>query len=515
MNGVLNISSSPHIRDRWTTPYIMRVVFLSLLPATIVGIIVNGWNAFGIVALAVVSAVGAEWVFDKIVKKPNTIWDGSAVITGLLLALSLGPKTPLYIPVIGSVFAIVVCKGCFGGLGKNFINPALAARCFLLISFANAMAITGPTVDGVTMATPMGQLKAFQQVDITSMFLGTASGVIGGSILALLVGGLVLWSMDIIHGQICFPVLIGFTLIIGLFGGEGFEPRFLLAHLCGGGVVMGAFFMATDYVTSPVSRLGQFIYGCLIGVLGGVFRLWGKTADSFSYAIIIGNICTPLIDTYIVQKPLAYRKIGRTRRKSKEPRRIPKPVIALTLIAALAGVALSGVYFVTKDPIAQHQLEKEQAAFKTVCPKAESFETSEEAEKKIKEMAGDKVRVNQVYVGKDADGNTVGYAMNVCSENGFGGTVALAIGLTPEGEITGISVTEIHETDGYGMNAVKEPDYLPQFVGKSGQLKASKEQPFAEDEVSYVTGATRTTNAIMDAVNTGMNFYETVLKGGD
>jgi len=207
MNGVLNLSSSPHTRDGWTTPYIMRMVLLSLMPATIVGILVNGWNAFGIVALAVVSAVASEWVFNKICRKPDTIWDGSAAVTGLLLALSLGPRTPLYLPVIGSVFAIVVCKGCFGGLGKNFINPALAARCFLLISFANDMAIK-PAVDAVASATPMGALKAFEEVNITEMFLGTADGVIGGSILALLAGGLLLWSLDIIHGQICFSVLI-------------------------------------------------------------------------------------------------------------------------------------------------------------------------------------------------------------------------------------------------------------------------------------------------------------------
>ena len=163
MNAAVNLSSAPHARDRWTTPFIMRMVALSLLPATVVGILVYGWNAFAIVALAVVSAVAAEWVFCKACRKPSTIWDGSAVVTGLLLALSLGPQTPLYIPVIGSVFAIVVCKGCFGGLGKNFINPALAARCFLLLAFANAMAIK-PVVDAVASATPVGAMKAGETV---------------------------------------------------------------------------------------------------------------------------------------------------------------------------------------------------------------------------------------------------------------------------------------------------------------------------------------------------------------
>ena len=511
MNGMLNLSSAPHTRDKWTTPYIMRMVTLSLLPATIVGILVHGWNAIGIVALAIVSAVASEWCFNKICRKPDTIWDGSAVVTGLLLALSLGPQTPLYIPVIGSVFAIVVCKGCFGGLGKNFINPALAARCFLLISFANAMTIK-PSLDAIATATPVGALKAFEQVDITKMFLGTADGVIGGSILALLVGGLLLWSLDIIHGQICFSVLIGFTLLIGLFGGEGFAPGFLLAHLCGGGVVMGAFFMATDYVTSPVSRLGQFIYGCLIGVLGGIFRLWGNTADSFSYAIIIGNVCTPLIDTYIVQKPLAYRKIGKTRRVKREPFRIPKPVIALTLIAALAGVALSGVFSVTKDPIEKQELAAKTASYKEVCPDAATFEVPDGAEEKLQEAAGSTTRVNEAYIAKDAAGNTIGYALNVSSK-GFGGDVTLALGLTADGSITGISFTELNETAGLGMRA-DEPAFKEQFAGKSGTLNLVKGDA-GDGEISAITGASVTSNAVINAVNEGLSFYETVLKGGN
>ena len=514
MNMTLNLSAAPHARDRWTTPFIMRMVTLSLLPATIVGILVYGWNAFGIVALAVASAVATEWLFCKACKKPSTVWDGSAVVTGLLLALSLGPQTPLYLPVIGSVFAIVVCKGCFGGLGKNFINPALAARCFLLISFANAMAIK-PAVDAVASATPVGALKAFEQIDITKMFLGTADGVIGSSILALLVGGLLLWSLDIIHGQICFSVLIGFTLFIGLFGGKGFDPAFLLAHLCGGGVVMGAFFMATDYVTSPVSRLGQFIYGCLIGVLGGLFRLKGNTADSFSYAIIIGNVCTPLIDTYIVQKPFAYRKmIGKTRKTSKEPFRIPKPVIALTLIAAIAGVALSGVYSMTKDTIEEQKLLAEAASYKEVCPDADHFESSDAAKAKLEELAGANwgsdygaTRINEAFVGRDAAGNLAGYALSVSSK-GFGGDVTMALGLTPDGAVNKISFTELNETAGLGMRA-NEDSFRDQFIGRTGSVT------YGEDGVEAMSGATVTSTAVRNCVNAGLNFFETVLKGGN
>ena len=514
MNAAVNLSAAPHARDRWTTPFIMRMVALSLLPATVVGILVYGWNAFFIVALAVVSAVASEWLFCKACRKPSTIWDGSAVVTGLLLALSLGPQTPLYAPVIGSVFAIVVCKGCFGGLGKNFINPALAARCFLLISFANAMAIK-PVVDAVATATPVAAMKAGDAVNITKMFLGTADGVIGSSILALLAGGLLLWSMDIIHGQICFSVLIGFTVFLGLFSGKGFDPEYLLAHLCGGGVVMGAFFMATDYVTSPVSRLGQFIYGCLIGVLGGLFRLKGNTADSFSYAIIIGNVCTPLIDTYIVQKPFAYRRIGKTRKASKEPFRIPKPVIALTLIAAIAGVALSGVFSMTKDTIEEQKKLAEAAAYSAVCPEAKSFSFSDEAQEVLGEDGLDvgEAHINACYVGNDADGNAVGYALSV-SNKGFGGQIVMAMGLTTEGEIISISFTELNETAGLGMKAA-EPDFRDQFGGKSGFLKLVKGATAAEDEISAISGASVTSNAVINAVNAGLEFYSTVLKGGN
>ena len=519
MSTVFNISAAPHARDRWTTPFIMTTVTVSLLPATIVGILVHGWHAFGIIALSIISAVASEWLFNKVCHKPSSIWDGSAVVTGLLLGLSLGPETPLYLPVIGSVFAIVVCKGCFGGLGKNFINPALAARCFLLISFANGMTIR-PTLDALTAATPCAALKAGEAVNITKMFLGTADGVIGSSIIALLAGGLFLWSLDIIHGQICFSVLIGFTLILGLFGGQGFDPGYLLAHLCGGGVVMGAFFMATDYVTSPVSKLGQFIYGCLIGILGGVFRLYGNTADSFSYAIIIGNVVTPLIDTYIVQKPFAYRKyVGRTKRVSKEPFRIPKPVIALTLIAAIAGVALSGVYSMTRQTIEDQEISAKAASYQEVCPEAESFSSIPEAEAKIAELDGANygtnfgtTRINEAYAAKNAAGDIVGCAISVTSK-GFGGDVTLALGLDADGVITKIAFTELSETAGLGMRA-DEPEFKNQLAGKSGSITLVKGGA-GENEISAITGATVTSTAVTNAVNAGLDFYEKVIKGGN
>ena len=230
----------------------------------------------------------------------------------------------------------------------------------------------------MSSATPIAMLNTGHAVNITKMFLGTANGVIGSSVLALLVGGLALWALDIIHGEICFSVLGGFTLFMALFGGQGFDVKFLLAHLCGGGVVMGAFFMATDYATSPVSKLGQLVYGLLIGVLGGIFRLYGGTADSFSYSVIIANLLTPMIDTYIVAKPYAYRKPapGRRWKSGNVPLkdRIPRPVIVLTTITLIAGVALSGVFALTKDTIDEQQRAARAASYRVVVPGAESFE---------------------------------------------------------------------------------------------------------------------------------------------
>ncbi len=511
MSEMLNISSSPHVRDKWTTPYIMRVVLLSLMPATCVGIIAYGWQAFAIVALAVVSAVLTEWVCCKILRKPSTIWDGSAAVTGLLLGLSLGPRTPLHLPVIGAVFAIAVAKCCFGGLGKNFINPALAGRCFLMLSFGSAMTIA-PVLDTMSSATPMGALRANETIDITRMFLGTADGVIGSSILALLIGGLVLWSMDIIHGQICFSVLGGFTLFVALFGGQGFEINYLLAQVCGGGVVMGAFFMATDYVTSPVSRLGQFIYGCLIGVLGGIFRLYGNTADSFSYAIVIGNVCTPLIDTYIVQKPFAYRKIGRTRQVRKEPFRIPKPVIVLTIIAALAGVALSGVYSLTKPSIENNAIQKKLATYQIVCPDAEKLGESDKANQLLAD--GTYSNVDEFFEGRDADGNLVGYVMSV-TVTGFQDKISMAIGLNTDGSIQNISFISIKESPGVGMRAQEEPAFIEQFLGKQGTLILTKDGASGDQEIDALSGATITSTAVTNGVNAGLSFYEAVTKGGN
>ena len=521
---MLNLSSSPHARDRWTTAFIMRMVALALLPATVIGVIVNGLHALLVVVLAVVTAVAAEFAFDKLCHKPDTWKDGSAVVTGLMLALALSPTVPLTMPILGSLFAIIVVKCCFGGLGKNFVNPALAARCFLLISFGSTMSAY-QMVDGVSTATPIAMLKTGQAVNISQMFLGTAYGVIGGSVLALLIGGMVLWAMDIIHGQICFSVLGSFTLFMALFGGQGFDVKFLLAHLCGGGVVMGAFFMATDYATSPVGKLGQTVYGVLIGVLGALFRIRGGAADSFSYSVIIANLFVPLIDMYVIPKPFAYRKHATAKWDEQKPllKRIPRPVIALTAITLIAGIALSGVYSMTKDTIDEQKKAARAASYRAVVPQADHIESDEAIDQAVADLGGavygtgfGRVTVDEVYVGRTADGNVAGYAIRVTSADGFDGNVTLAVGLSPEGTVNGIAFTDLHETPGMGMR-VDEPAFKNQFSGKAvSKFTLNKSGgSTADDEIDTVSGASTTSGAVVNAVNAALDFFHTAVKGGE
>lgn len=522
MNQRLNLSAGPHVRDRWTTPFIMMIVLLALAPAAIIGVVVH-WvkfqslNALWIILASIGSAMLTELLFCLATRRKISIWDGSAAVTGMLLALCLSPQTPVVLPIVGSVFAILVVKCCFGGLGKNFINPALAARCFLLLSFSNGMTnypgVNELGVDALSSATPVAMLKAGSMVNVTKMFLGTAGGVIGSSILALLVGGLVLWGLDVIHGEICFSVVGGFTLCLALFGGRGFDPGYLAAQLCSGGVIMGAFFMATDYTTSPVSRLGQLVYGLLIGVLGALFRILGKSADSFSYSIIIANLFTPLIDLYIVPKPYAYRKsaIEKAAGIVKPPllKRIPKPVIALTIIAALAGVALSGVYSMTKDPIAAAELAKKRESYKVVCEDAADFTDVNAALDALQTQGSSyangkfgSTTIDEVLEALDADGNTVGYVFAITNRNAYNPPLKLALGVDPDGKILKIAFIELNETPGKGSKA-DEPAFKDQFVGQTDT-----------SAVDSMSGATVTSKAVLNAVNAGLDFFQTVIVGG-
>lgn len=302
MSELYKVSSNPHIRSKVTTNGIMMSVIIALMPATGFGIFNFGPRALAVILVTVASTVLTEFLFG-LYRKKMTITDLSAVVTGLLLALNLPVTIPLWMAALGGIFAILVVKMLFGGLGQNFMNPALAARCFLLISFPTAM--TAFDCDAYTGATPLAALKAGEQVNIMEMVLGRTAGTIGEtSVIAIIIGACFLILIGVIDLRIPGSYIVTFVLFVGIFGGHGFDPAFLTAQLAGGGLMLGAFFMATDYVTRPITVKGQYLFGIFLGIMTGIFRIFGPGSEGVSYAIILGNLLVPLIEK--VTKPVAF-----------------------------------------------------------------------------------------------------------------------------------------------------------------------------------------------------------------
>lgn len=300
MSKLLNVSSSPHVRSNETTQSIMVDVAIAMLPATAFGVFQFGLHALLILIVTIAACVLSEYVFEKITKRPCTISDFSAVVTGMILALNMPPEIALWIPALGGVFAIIVVKQLYGGLGQNFMNPALAARCFLLISFTGQMSAF--TLDGWTGATPLAVLKAGESVDVAAMFIGKIPGTIGEvSVIALLIGAAYLVVKKVISLRIPVTYILTTAVFVFIFGQQ--DLNYVLAHLCGGGLIFGAFFMATDYVTSPITPKGQIVFGILLGILTGLFRIFGGSAEGVSYAIIISNLLVPLIERFTLPTP--------------------------------------------------------------------------------------------------------------------------------------------------------------------------------------------------------------------
>lgn len=309
MNKLLNVSSSPHVRSGVTTKNIMYDVAIAMIPATVWGVMQFGLYSLLVVAATVLSCVLSEYVFEVLMKKPVTISDGSALVTGMILGLNMPPSIPIWMPVLGGVFSIIVVKQLYGGLGQNFMNPALAGRCFLLISFAGSMnSFIDPMTNAVSGATPLAVLKDGGSYDLAAMFLGKIPGTIGEiSTLALLIGAAYLLAKKVISIRIPGTYILTFAVFAFIFGRQ--DLGYVLAEICGGGLIFGAFFMATDYVTSPITKKGQVVFGILLGLLTGIFRLWGGSPEGVSYAIILSNLCMPMIEKLTL--PAAFGKEGK------------------------------------------------------------------------------------------------------------------------------------------------------------------------------------------------------------
>ena len=307
MSDLMKVSSNPHIRSKVTTSNIMLSVVIALLPAAGFGIYNFGLDALILILVTVATTVLTEYLYELAMHKKVTIGDFSAVVTGLLLALNLPSSAPWWIGVIGGVFAILVVKMLFGGLGQNFMNPALGARCFLLISYTSIMC--NFDCDAYSGATPLASLKAGEEINLLNMVIGKTAGTIGEtSMIAIVIGACFLILLGVIDLRVPGSYLVTFVLFLFLFGGHGGDLVFISAHLAGGGLMLGAFFMATDYVTRPVTKRGQYVYGIILGILTGIFRIFGPSAEGVSYAIILGNLLVPLIEK--VTMPRAFGKGG-------------------------------------------------------------------------------------------------------------------------------------------------------------------------------------------------------------
>lgn len=319
MKTLYNVSASPHVRSGVTTRSIMRDVAFALIPASIAGIHRFGIRAGVILLAAIASAVLSEYVWMKLMKKQRTQYECSALVTGLLLGMNLPYTVPIWVPILGSAFAIIVVKELFGGLGQNFMNPALGARCFLLISFAGIMTDFGP--DALSGATPLAVIKdagaapvletlEANNLSILNMFLGKTSGVIGEvSAAAILAGAVYLIIRRVISPLIPCLYIGSFAVFAVCFGGHGFDINFILAQILSGGLMLGAFFMATDYVTSPITKTGKIVYAVLLGLLTAILRFFGNSAEGVSYAIIFCNLLVPLIEKVTI--PKAFGKGGK------------------------------------------------------------------------------------------------------------------------------------------------------------------------------------------------------------
>ncbi|MBQ6848412.1 MAG: RnfABCDGE type electron transport complex subunit D [Clostridia bacterium] len=296
----LHISSSPHIHTNKTTTSIMLDVIIALLPATIAGFLIFGLKALSIVLMCISVCVISEVLFNKIVKKEDTTDDLSAVVTGLLLGLNLPATTPLWQAAVGSIFAIVLVKCIFGGIGCNLVNPAITARVFMLIAFTDLAKPAFP-VDSVATATPLVQLAEGSEPNLLDLFLGNCGGAIGEtSKLALLIGGIYL----IIKGVISWVMPMSFigTVFIFSFLVKDFSLTAALYQVLSGGLFIGAFFMATDYVTSPATPKGKAIFGIGAGIITVLIRLWGIYPEGVSFAILLMNILNPYINIWSRRK---------------------------------------------------------------------------------------------------------------------------------------------------------------------------------------------------------------------
>lgn len=521
--------ASPQISQPATIPSIMLDVMIALIPALAMAVFLFGVRVLALTVVSVGTCVLAEYGYRRLRGQSNTIGDLSACVTGLLLAMSLPVTAPYWAPVLGGVFAIVIVKQFYGGLGRNFLNPALAGRT-LLCTFPGLMtswvdAFQYPALlggaDAVSSATPMASLHAGELLDLTlgQMLLGQHGGAMGGvPVFMLILGGLYLMARRVITPRIPLAYLGTVALLTLLFpkGDEG-ALAWMAAQLCGGGLMMGAIFMASDYTTTPVTPLGQTIFGVGCGVLTVLLRYFGSYPDGVGWAILTMNCCVWLMDRAAIPRRFGLGRFALARswwEQLKESASaihfVPPKVKFLARAgegtmpgegyldelrgkvrqwAALGGVVLVvslmifGVHRATDYAAVRAENEAQEALLAQVMPQATvRTETPYYAPGALSITAGYN------------DSGLVGYCVEV-QAHGFGGLLTAVVGVNTNGEVTGVAVTDHRETSGVGTDAMTE-EYLAQYVGKSGTIRIA-----GNNSVDAASGATATSDAVTSCVN--------------
>ncbi len=513
---------SPGIKDNAGVDTIMLDVLVALTPALLMSTYLFGLRVLLLAAISAISCMGVEALYCKLTKRPNTIGDLSACVTGLLLAMSLPVTAPYWAPVLGGAFAIVVVKQFYGGLGKNFMNPALAGRA-LLLSFPGMMtswtqALIRPdllsTADAVSSATPMAYLHVgkLPPYSIGQLMLGQHGGAMGEVAGAmLLLGGIYLLCRRVISWRI--PVLFIGTvaLLTGLFPPAGQKAlEWAACNVFSGGLLLGAIFMATDYATSPVTPRGQMLFGVCCGALTFVLRTFGSYPDGVGFAILTMNCCVWLLDRIGLPRRFGIPPLTETRlwmRKQLARLARLKPVLpartkegaekktldnlpkfagraaALCITVLVVGIGIRVVYNATGQAIMEQENRRMQQLLEQVMPRAQVLtETPYLAEDALSIMAG--YNENEL----------VGHAVEV-EVQGFGGMITMVVGVDMNGEVTGISVTANSEHAVIG-GAALERDYLDRYIGMSGTIRDT-----GWNSVDAITGATDTSRAITAGVN--------------
>uniref|UniRef100_A0A7C4XJN1 Ion-translocating oxidoreductase complex subunit D n=1 Tax=candidate division WOR-3 bacterium TaxID=2052148 RepID=A0A7C4XJN1_UNCW3 len=507
---LLIVSSSPHIHSQKSVEKAMNLVKIALLPQLIYSFLTFGIRALIVVLLSVLSAIFFEFIIQYILSKEITITDGSAGLTGLLLAFTLPPGVPFWIPILGSAFSIIVVKQLFGGIGCNIFNPALAGRAFLTIFFPAIMSTawikpvlgTLSGIDTITSATPLTVLKNPEvygnpevilnllgnRKTIFTLFLGNVGGSIGEtSSLLILIGGIFLLLNSLTDYRIVIGYTGSFLILVFLFE-RRINPLF---HLFSGGLLLGIFFMATDWVTSPVTKMGRWIFGAGCGILTIVFRLWTKHPEGVCFAILLMNLITPLIDQ--VTKPRIYgtkRSFGWEKISLNYLWEVPmlKRSIFHKIFVVLFTASI--IYHLAIPHLVIAQKKGEVRNLKGVID-ATQFPP---------------VVPETLWLALDSLNNLKGIVFK-SYPNGYGGAIPITAGVDTQGRITGISIggeeEGFNETEGLGSR-VREPSFTKQFIGKSAmEINLKKDG----GEIDAITGATISSSAVCKGIRESMKSY--------